>query len=167
MSWDRNAAFRHFLSIGVFCPPGPQSCVRPHSLHSLPWGTRGVGVAEACAAGSRVHRCRSPCWLQCRCMQAGCLAGPVYVASVSTSLQDLLQQEVLSTSCGIYKKWLWFLKTKPWKEAMRVYMRRMEVNVSCWNARNDTEHNLTFAKALCVILPLFSHSCFWDTVFSS
>lgn len=88
------------------------------------------------------------------CAQAGCPVASLPPWGGHCPLGSL-QHEVFSASYGTHGRCFRFLKTGPRTEssneaeASREYLGRAEENVSSCHARNDPEHNLASAKALC------------------
>ena len=150
------SAFRHNLNIWGFGlllpPPHPQSTVRLPSLSLVPWGARDFCRAEACVPGRRALRCRDS--VEEACAQAGCPVASLPAWGGHCPLGSL-QHEVFSDSYGTHRRCFWFLKTEPRTESSNEAeasgdsLGRAEENVPSCHTRNDPEHNLASAKALC------------------
>lgn len=150
-------AFRHNLNIWGFGlplpPPHPQSTVHLPSLHLLPWGARDFCMAEACVPGRRALRCRdSDCRAGMRsgrmssglptCLRWALPSGVSSAWSVFSFLWNLWKM------LSIFKNWAQNGKHQ-WSRSIEGILGRAEENVFSCRAKNDPEHNLASAKALC------------------
>lgn len=150
-------AFRHNLNIWGFGlplpPPHPQSTVHLPSLHLLPWGARDFCMAEACVPGRRALRCRdSDCRAGMRsgrmssglptCLRWALPSGVSSAWSVFSFLWNLWKM------LSIFKNWAQNGKHQ-WSRSIEGILGRAEENVFSCHAKNDPEHNLASAKALC------------------